>query len=102
MLHQLQLKHYEDTKQQMALHQKKEEITATVEELKHVEQVENQRQIQIENLIYDYNLKLGDTRRKNDVLMQEKNITVSNHEHDTQKLLLKLVEHLRGTKVLRA
>ena len=37
MLNQLQLKHYEDTKQQMVLHQKKEEVTATVEELKHVE-----------------------------------------------------------------
>ena len=34
--------------------------------------------------------------------MQEKNITVSNHEHDTQKLLLRMVEHLRETKVLRA
>lgn len=52
-------------------------------------------------MIYDYNLKLQDTRRKNDVLMQEKNIAVSNHEHDTQQLLLKMLEHLRETKVLR-
>ena len=27
---------------------------------------------------------------------------MSNHEHDTQKLLLRMVEHLRETKVLRA
>lgn len=102
MLTQMERQHLHETKQSLDLHQQKQEIISTVDEIKHVNLIENQRIISIENLQFDYHSQLEIHRHKMELLLQEKNVTLHNCEEDTKTSILQMMERIRCIRTYRA
>ena len=101
MLNHMHQIHHEQTKEQISMSEQRDNIEHTVEEIKHIHLIENQRCIQLENIGFDYNNKLDIHRHKMDLLLQEKKVSQANSEEDTKKIMVKMLSHLRSIKVLR-
>lgn len=63
--------------------------------------MENQRQIQLENISFDFHSKMDINRGKTELLIKERKITQNNAEEDTKKALINLLNHLREIKNIR-
>lgn len=101
MLNQMQRKHQEQSKRQQQMAEQREDINQTVEEIKHVNLLENQRVIKIENMQFAYHNALETHRHKMQLLLQEKKVTLHNCEEETKKFLMRILENVRATKVCR-
>lgn len=81
--------------------EQRQEINQTVEEIKHVNLLENQRVIKIENMQFAYHNSLEIHRHKMQLLLQEKKVTLHNCEEETKKFVMRTLDCVRATKILR-
>ena len=64
-----------DIKDQIEISSQKDNINHAYSEVFHINQVENQRQIQLENISFDFQSKMDINRSKTELLIKERKVT---------------------------